>query len=162
MPSKTLSRRKRKEGTFPPPESWEYQETTWMRRSVEVTGTLTSILLSVQTTVTLLGRHWLLFLLEMPRPEAIGHFFFALTVCFLIMAQSQGDSILLQRPAVFIKNLLSRYLVNHFLWCVFKLFCSYNRSSVDICCCLYFWRHFKFILIKFMRVYSVLENAWST
>lgn len=39
----------------------------------------------------------------------------ALTVCFWIMAQSQVDSIVFQRPAVFIKNLLSRYLVNHVL-----------------------------------------------
>lgn len=39
----------------------------------------------------------------------------ALTVCFWIMAQSQVDSIVFQRPAVFIKNLLSRCLVNHVL-----------------------------------------------
>lgn len=83
---------------------------------VEVSGILTSIRSHSNTVgVTLTS------------PSALSHFLLLSSLCFWIMAQNQVDSVL-QRPAVVIKNLLSRYQVNHLSWCVYEPFCSHNRE----------------------------------
>lgn len=80
MSIKTLSRRRRrrKEWETPPPESWGYQRLLeW-----EVWGWLESSQpfgCQSNPTGTLWESHGLLFLLEMPRPEAFSHFLLLLS-----------------------------------------------------------------------------------
>lgn len=99
----------------PPPRILGISEAAGLR-SVGVAGILTAFRLSVQSNRNTVGITWTFVFTRNAKARSLQPFSSAaLTVCFWIRAQSQVDSIVFQRPAVFIKNLLSRYLVNHVL-----------------------------------------------